>query len=202
MLRNAGTVMLEPVRDQHWLPVCRLNQILQHFQLPAVNHAGFLVLVIYSAVAHLEQLIGQRCRIGRIDVAILKRDNQILLQLVVQLPFLTIHLDLMVHIETLRHLQVVDRLHGNGDIGYPFVDLLLGARSRNVGEYDTCCRIHRAGFEIGIPKAADETSQPLPAIQDTNLRPQVHQAVRCWCTCQSDPALHKWTYLPEVLESL
>ena len=87
-----------------------------------MNHTGFLILVIYSAVAHLKKLIGQRCRVGRIDVSILKRDNQILLQLIVQLPFLSIHFDLMVHIETFRHLQVIDCLHADRDVGYPLID--------------------------------------------------------------------------------
>ena len=84
MLQNALPVMLEPVGNKYRLAIGCFNQVLQHFQLPAVNDPCFSVLVIHGTVAHLQEFIGQGRRIGCVDISILQRDNQILLELVVQ----------------------------------------------------------------------------------------------------------------------
>ena len=55
---------------------------------------------------------------------------------------------------------------------------------------------------IGIPESANETAKPLAAIQDADLSPQVHEAIRCRCAGQPDPALHERTDLPEIFKSL
>ena len=57
MLQNALPVMLEPVGNEYRLPIGSFNQVLQHFQLPAVNDPCFSVFVIHRAIAHLQEFI-------------------------------------------------------------------------------------------------------------------------------------------------
>ena len=57
MLHNALPVVLEPVRNEYRLPVCGFDQIFQLLQLPLMDHTGLAILIIDSAVAHLQELI-------------------------------------------------------------------------------------------------------------------------------------------------
>ena len=50
--------------------------------------------------------------------------------------------------------------------------------------------------------SCNEAPQPLPAVQDANLRPKVHETVGCGCARQADPALYERSNLPQPLEPL
>ena len=56
MLHDALAVMLEPVRHQNRLPVGGFDQVFQRLQLMVMDDAGFSVLIVDSAIAHLQQL--------------------------------------------------------------------------------------------------------------------------------------------------
>ena len=134
MLYNSGAVMFEPVPNQHRLSVCCFDQVFKHLQFAAVNGAGFLVLVIDSSVRHLEQFVGERCRICRINVAVLKRNDKVLFQLIVQFALNRIHLDLMIDEDTFRHIKIIQCFHRNRNIRNLLIDLLLCAGTGCVAE--------------------------------------------------------------------
>ena len=56
MLHDALAVMLEPVRYQNRLPVGGFDQIFQRLQLMVMDDTSFSVLIVDSAIAHLQQL--------------------------------------------------------------------------------------------------------------------------------------------------
>ena len=142
MLNDARPVMPEPIGDQYGLTVCLLDQVIQHFQFPVMDYPGFVVLIIDSAVAHLQELVRQSRSIPRIDIPVLQMDNEIVFQLVIELSLRVGHLNLVVHIDTLRHIQIVQCLHRNRDIADPLVDLILRSLAGNIGEHHAClsCR--------------------------------------------------------------
>ena len=71
--------MLEPIRGQNRLTIGSFDQIFQGFQLVIADDSGILVFIVDSAVRHLKQLVGKRSGICRINVAILQRDNEVML---------------------------------------------------------------------------------------------------------------------------
>ena len=194
--------MFEPVSDENRLAVGSFNQVLQHFQLSAVNGPCFTILVIHSAVAHLQEFIGQGGSIGSIDISILQRDNQIMLELVIQLSLRFRHLHLMAHIDALRYIQIIQCFHRDRHVGDLLVDLFFRSRAGNVGEHHACRWVHRTRLKICVPIPTDETAQPLPAVQDTDLCPQIHKAIGCRCAGQSDPAFYKRAYFPQPFKPL
>ena len=71
--------MLEPIRGQNRLTIGSFDQIFQGFQLVIADDSGILVFIVDCTVRHLEQFIGERCSIRRINVAVLQRDNEVML---------------------------------------------------------------------------------------------------------------------------
>ena len=43
-----------------------------------------------------------------------------------------------------------------------------------------------AGDEVGVPVSRDVLSQPLPAVHEADLRPEIHEAVGNRCSCEAD----------------
>lgn len=57
MIKDPLPVMLEPVGNKDALSVGSFNQILQCLKLPVVNGADIVILIIHSAVRHLQELV-------------------------------------------------------------------------------------------------------------------------------------------------
>lgn len=195
-------VMLKPVSYQHRLSIGRLDQVFEGFQLVVVNDSRFAILVIDRAIAHLQQLPCQGCSIGSVYVTVFQRDQKILPEHIVEFPFLRIHLDFAPCRYTIRHIEIIQSLHGNRDVRDPLVDHLLCSLSGYILEHDACCRVHRPSLKVGFPVAADKLSKALPAIQNPNLCPQIHKAVGRRCAGQTDPPLHKRTDFSQELKTL
>ena len=202
MVDDTLPVMLEPVSYQHRLSVGRLDQVFESFQLVVMDDSCLAVLVIDRAIAHLQQLPCQGCSISSVYVTVFQRDQKILPKHIVEFPFLRIHLDFAPCRYTIRHIEIVQSLHGNRDVRDPLVDHLLCSLSGYILEHDACLRIHRPSLKVGFPVAADKFSKALPAIQNPNLCPQIHETIRGWCAGQSDPPLHKWPHFSQKLETL
>src|SRR5699024_2551498 len=103
---------------------------------------------------------------------------------------------------TVGHIEIIQGLHRDGDVGNPLIDLFLRSRPWDILKDHTGLRIHGAGFEVRLPVPADESAKPLPAIQDADFRPQIHETVGGRCPSQANPPFDKWPYLPKPLKSL
>lgn len=82
------------------------------------------------------------------------------------------------------------------------VDEFFSSFSGLALEHNTCGRIHGAGFEVGFPVSTDKLTQTLPAVQNPDLCPEVHQAIGRWCAGQPYPPFYEWTDFPQVLKTL
>ena len=202
MLHNPLTVMLEPVGDKDRLAVGGFNQILQFFQFSLMDLPHGAVLVIDRTVCHLQELPCQRSGIGRIDIRILQRDDQIFTQHIVKFPLFFIHLHIVPGRHTVRHMEVIHRFHGNRNIGNLPINLLLRSGSGDILEHHACLWVHASGLKVCLPVSADETPQTFPTVKDSNLRPQIHKSIGSWRTGQPYHTLHKRTHFPQPLETL
>ena len=202
MVDDALPVMLEPVGHQHRLSIGSFDEVFQCLQLVVMQDSRFAVLVIDRAIAHLQQFSSQRCGVGSIYVAILQGDQEVLLEHIVELAFLGVHLNLISSRDAVRHIQVVQSLHGDGDVRNALVDQLLGSLFGLVLEYHTAGRIHGCCLEVGFSVAADELAQTLTSIQNSDFTPEVHEAIGGRCAGQSDPAFHIWADFAQELKAL
>ena len=71
MVDDALPIMLEPVSHQYRLSIGGFNEILQCLQLVVMDAPGVAILIVDSAIAHLQQLPCQRCGVGGVYVPIL-----------------------------------------------------------------------------------------------------------------------------------
>jgi len=122
MVDDALSVMLEPVRHQHRLAVGGFDQVFQCFQLVVVQNSRLAVFVIDRAIAHLQQFSSQRCSIGSIYIPILQGDQEVLLEHIVELALLGVHFDFVPCRDAVRHIQVVQSLHGDRNVRDALVD--------------------------------------------------------------------------------
>ena len=89
----------------------------------------------------------------------------------------------------LRHLQMVGGLHGDADVADQVVNLLFSTLTQLVAVYDFPVSLVRD--KEALPIVGDEPTQPLPHIQQINLRPQVDERVGRGRAGQTDhPAAH------------
>ena len=202
MVDDALPVMLEPVRHQHRLAVGGFDQVFQCLQLVVMQNPRFAVFVIDCAIAHLQQFSSQRCSIGSIYIPILQGDQEVLLEHIVELALLGVHLDFVPCRDAVRHIQVVQSLHGDGDVRNTLVDQLLGSLFWLVLEHHAAGWIHGRSLEIGFTVASDELTQTLSSIQNSDLRPEIHKTIGGRCAGQSDPPLHIRTDFSQELEPL
>ena len=202
MVDDALPVMLEPVGHQHRLSIGSFDEVFQCLQLVVMQDSRFAVLVIDRAIAHLQQFSSQRCSVGSIYVPVLQGDQEVLLEHIVELALVCVHLHLIPGRDTVRHIQVVQSLHGDGDIRYTLVDQLLGSLFWLVLEDHATGRIHGRCLEIGFTVAADELAQTLSSIQNSDFTPKIHEAIGGRCAGQSDPAFHIRADFAQEFETL
>ena len=115
-LGYAGKVMLEPVGHQNRLAVCCFDDILQSIQLAVMDLDNLTAVIVDRTVCYLGQLAGEGCCVGGGDFAVTQGQHQFLFQFLVMLPLLIGKLNRVLAVDQLRHLQVVSRFHGNGDV--------------------------------------------------------------------------------------
>ena len=182
-LLNTLQVMLEPVGHQQRFAVRAFDQILQCIQLPVVNLHGILFLGVHSTVGHLTQFSGQGSGVHRVDFLAFDLDDQLFLHLVIHLLLVLAHADQYAIHNALRHLQVIRRPHGNGDVSDLSIDFILSTRPGFIGED----LLHAAlvGNKVGFAVPGDKPSEPLAHVQEPELCPQIHQTVAAGCTRQA-----------------
>ena len=108
----------------------------------------------------------------------------------------------MVHHHALRHVKVIQRLHGNGDVGNLPVDGFFRAGADPIAVHHAGEGIRPDRPEIGFPVRADELSQSCAAVDQIRLRPEIHQAVARRCSRQAEAVLHVRPDLPDRFPSL
>ena len=194
--------MPEPIGNQYRLAIGSFDQVFQHLQFSLMNQAHITVLIVNSSVTHLQELIGKRSRIRCIDVPVFQWNNQVGFHQIINILLCLAHLDFMGNTHIFRHLQIIQCLHADGDIADLPVDLFFRTRSDRILIHNPCVRVHRAGTEIRFTIPTDKPAQPLAAVQNPDLRPQIHEAIGSRCACQANPALYIWTNLPQPFETL
>ena len=195
-------VVLIPVRHQHVLAVGLLDEVRKHQELLIMDHAHLPVGIVDRAVCHLQELPGQDRCIGGIDLVVTDLHQQSFFHLVVQFPLDLVHIDVVVDGHLLRHIEVVQRFHGNRDVRDPAVDRFLCTGQRHVVEHHSGVRIHACRFEVRLPEPADEPAEPDAFVDQEGLSPQVKESVAGRCTCQAHHAFDLGTDLPQRLPSL
>ena len=93
----------------------------------------------------------------------------------------------------LRHIQMVDGFHGDGDVGDGIVDLFLRTGQRLVAEHPLSVALVRA--EEGVAVMGDEPTEPLAHIEDAKLRPQIHKTVAAWRAGQAHAGRAKFDFI-------
>ena len=121
---------------------------------------------------------------------------------IVELAFVRVHLHLVPGRNTVRHIQVIQSLHGDGDVRDTLVDQLLGALFRLVLEDHAARWIHGRCLEVGFSVATDEFTKTLSAIQNSDFTPKIHETVGGRCAGQSDPPLHIRADFTQELKTL
>ena len=99
--------------------------------------------------------------------------------------------------DALRHVQIVQGLHGDGDVRDPLIDLLLRSRQRFITKDHSGMGIHPGGPEEGFPVPAYEPAKPLSPVDQEGLGPEVHQAVGGGRPSQADDPLYMRPDLPQ-----
>ena len=158
-LLDAFQVVLEPVGYQNGLAICGLDQILQSIQFAAMQFQVVAILAIDGTISHLGQLASQCGGISSVDFLALERDHKIRLHGVVGLAFFFGKGDLYLVHHAIGHIQMVNGLHGNGDVGNGIVYAILGTGERFVGEHHLSVPL--VGLEVGVSVMGDEATEPL-----------------------------------------
>ena len=177
--------------------VQRLHQLAQGFQLRVVYAVDAAVLVVHAAAAQLQQLPGQRGggRGANLLVVADAHHHRALHLPVCPLPGLVQrHRHVVDH--QLRQLQPVLGLHAHADVADLRPHRLKRAGLRRV------LVSPRVVVEIPLTVVRDVASQPLPAVQQINLAPQVHDAVGRGRAGQDHHAVNLRQHPPQGLEAL
>ena len=160
------------------------------------------VSVVHRAVRHLQEFIGKRRCVIRRQCVSVHVYQEILLHAVIQFPVSRVHLHLVCNGQAFRHVQVILRLHGDGNVSDPLVDLFLRAGPGNVVVHDAGVWVHPGRFEIRFTVPGDKLSQPHALVDQVHLRPQIQQAVAGGCSGQADDPLDIRTHLPQCPPAL
>ena len=198
-LFDALKVMLEPVRHQHGLAVCRFNQILQSVQLAVVDTHCIAVFIVNRTVCHLRELARKSRRVDRVHIAVVQIENKVILHGMVQLHLVLGERDRHLVYHALRHLQVIGGFHADGDVRHQPVDMFLGSGQRFVGKHDLLVALVRGKEATTV--SADEATEPFSHIQQLVLRPQIHKPVAAGCAGQANDAFYCRAHLHQRLEA-
>ena len=171
---NPREIVLIAVQHEQRLAVRRFDEILQRIQLLIVNHADVVKLVVHRAVGQLQELSRERRGVYRKHIAVRVGQKHVALHLAVQFLFARRERKLDHVVDPLRHLQMVCCAHGHADVIQLFINLFFRTRLQLVLIGQPTVR----GRKVHVKVAAQRPSQPLTAIQQEYLRPQILQSVR------------------------
>ena len=101
--------------------------------------------------------------------------------------------------EAFRYIKIIHALHGDSDVGYLFVYLLLRILERLIAEYHL--RIALVRFKVRKAVSCDVPSEPLSEIEDSELSPKVHKTVAGRSTGKSHDALDERSYFQKCFEA-
>ena len=193
-------IVFEPVSHEDGFAVCAFDQVLQGVQFPVVKADGVLVLGVDRAVGQLAQFARECSCIDGVHFHIAQLYHQLPLQGVVGILLRGAeeHRNAVHH--ALRHLQVVGAFHGDGHVPDAPVDLRLCAGARLVREdlvHVPCIR-----HEELVAVVCNEPAQALAHVQQTELCPQIHQAIAGGCAGQADDTLDPRPDFQQAPESL
>lgn len=88
-----------------------------------------------------------------------------------------------------RHIKIIQRIHGNGNIPDSVVNRLFRSRQRLVAIHHSGIGVHTRSFEVGFTGASDEATEPLTFVDQKGLRPQVQKSDDGRRTDKTDHAL-------------
>ena len=208
-LHDAVPFMLVPVCDQNRFAVLRFDQIFQCVQLAVVDANGLAAVIVNCTVRHLgmyphhvaaigiNRTAGKLCQLSTQDTCICccngiphEVQTHILFHIFVNCRSLLIKFHSIRCRYQLRHGQVVDGFHGDADISDFAVYFLFRTLSRCVSEaVPVRCK-------ISITILSDTLAETFTLVQQTELRPQIHESVAAWCSGQPYDALYERSYLP------
>ena len=193
-------VVAVPVGYQDGFAVGGFDEVFQSIQLAVMQVEDFFLFAVNGTVCHLAQFIVQGRGIGGINLLTAQGNHHVMLHGVVQRPLLFGEGDLDLIHDALWHLEVVCSFHGDGDVGDFLMDGILCTGEGLVGEHHLSVTLVR--LEVGVAVMGDESSQPLPHVQETELRPKVHETVAGGSAGQPNDALDRGANLEERSEPL
>ena len=166
---DAFQVVLVPVGYENGLAVGAFDQIFQRIQFPVMYAVNGFVFTVYGTVCHLGQLVREGGGVGSVDFIFSERKNQIVPEGVVFLPFFLGEGDGHIVEDTFRHIQVVYRFHGNGDVGYLPVNGIFRTGERFV-------RIdgHPVPFvrqKVAVSVRGEKATEPFAEVKNPKFRP-------------------------------
>ena len=197
---DARQIVLEPVSHKDRFPICGFDEILQSIQLAVVYLKHAFVLPIDGPVCHLGELVRKGCGVSGIDLLIAQGNDQFRAHGIVGFAFLLGKCDLYLVHHAFWHLQVVCRLHGDGDVRDSVVDFLFRAGQRFVAEHHLPVALVR--LEEGVAVMGDEPAEPLAHIENAELCPQIHKPVAAGCAGQPNDAFDTGADFQQTAESL
>ena len=168
--------MLKLIEHQHRL-VDLFHGFKECLHLAVMQFMHLALLVIYRTVTQLQELPGQHTRRSRCHPVIFRHLEQLFpLQRVIGLlgRFIKLHGDLLC--DAVRQFQIVRRFHADTDIRYLAEYHLIRAGFQLVAPHLITVALVRQ--EIHIPVNTDRPAQPLPAIKQEYLAPEVSQPMR------------------------
>ena len=185
------------VEYQHAL-VGALKQIVESLGLCGAHGMPAVLIVIHRTGRILDEFVGKghRCR-GYNLATVSEFLHTVLLELSVVVN--VVELDFRAGINQVRKLYVVLGPETDADVGNLGGYLLLGSRAWYPVVHHGSRPCPRA--EIGLTVVTDELAEPLAAVEQLDLCPEVHQTVRCWRACELDEPTDLRTHCVQSAEA-
>ena len=157
------------VKYKGFLPVQLVDQLVKGVQLAAVDLVHLAVIIVQAAIAQLQQLVGQGRRLLGSNGFAVHLQQAFLLHGFISRSGLCVQHNRHVLHDLFRQLQQI----GCFETQHQIRDLAPDRIARPVLGFPAVF----CGPEIGLPVVRDILAQPLPLIQQIDLRPEVQQVV-------------------------
>ena len=170
-------VVFEPVRHEQRLAVGRLDQVFEGVEFALMNYRGVASLVVDRARGQLQQLAQERGGVRGVDDLLIEVEHHLVTQLLIDPSLSWFKVDDLRGDHELGQGQIIGGAYRQGDVTDRLVDLVLSTRCGLVGE--DLLPVALIGDEPAVAVVGDEPSEAMSFIQQTELRPQVHQPISC-----------------------
>ena len=159
-----------------------------------------VILSVYGTISHLGELVCQCGCVTSVDFLTAQGKHHFGLHGVIGffLFFRKGHFHLID--DAFWHSQMVNGLHGNGDVGDLMVDGILRSGKRLIGEHHLAVSL--VWLEVAVSVMGDEASQSLAHVQQAELRPKIHETVGGRCASETNHPFYGRTDLEETSEPL